>query len=289
MNGNHEWKLVAPWYRWERQFAADGLKPWQTRPVFQKFDQNEFVKSFTADPQRSLKFLPLEDTIFNTSLKDVDPLSNGPFPKPPPSRFTKLYAPKQANGSPPAGAKEALMAPTGVRKLYLPTHKRFYLVVCELHCFVAGFPTVKPDQVCQSGFVVRRRVTSIAGDVKKAQKAGDKILADINAINADLAHWTEAVPATGRKAKQRALEIQKAKGNGTFGTKVKNLQNQIEQQQEKLDQWRKEFSVTSRLEGWVPYFIQQPGNTEKVPVDNVRIVGDCGRNTAAGKRRKFPA
>ena len=51
---------------------------------------------------------------------------------PPPERFTKLYAPKNADGS-PTKAREARMVPTGIRKLYLPTHKRFYLVVSELH------------------------------------------------------------------------------------------------------------------------------------------------------------
>jgi hypothetical protein len=286
MNGNHEWKLVAPWYRWERQFAAEGLKPWQTRPVFQKFDQNEFVKTFTADPQRSLKFLPLEDTVFSTSLKDVAPVS-GPFPAP--GRFTKLYAPKKPNGSPPDGAKEALLVPTGLTKLYLPTHKRFYLVVSELHCYMAGFPMVKPLQVCQSGFVVRRRVTSIpAANEKKARKAGDKILAAMNTINADLAYWTEAVPATGRKAKQRALDIQKAKANGTFNGILKNLEEQIAQQQEKLVQWRKEFGVTTRLEGWIPHFMQQAGSTEKLPVDNVGSWEPVEETPQQAKGESFP-
>ena len=267
MNGNHEWKLVAPWYRWERQFAAQGRKPWQTHPVLQKFDQNDFVKTFTQDPQRSLKFLSLEDTVFNTSLKDVATVQ-GPFPAPP--RFTKLYAPRKPDGAAPTQAHEARMVPTGVRKLYLPTHKRFYLVVCELHCYVAGFPMVTRDQVCQAGFVVRRRVTVIPpANEKKARKVGDKILADLNAINADIGYWTETSPATGRKAKQRALDIKKAKTNGTFSGILKSLEDQRAQQKEKLEQWRKEFAVTTRLEGWIPHFIQQAGANEKQPVDNV--------------------
>jgi hypothetical protein len=266
INGTHEWKLVAPWYRWERQFVHEGRKPWQTRPEFQKFDQNDFVKTFTQDPQRSLKFLPLEDTVFNTSLKDVVNVQ-GPFPPPP--RFTKLYAPKKPSGALPDKAQEARMVPTGVRKLYLPTHKRFYLVVCELHCYVAGFPMVTPDQVCQAGFVVRRRATVIPPkNAKQAKKAGDKIFADINAIAADIGYWTETSPATGRKAKQRALDIKKAKANGTFNGILKNLEDQRAEQQKKLEQWRKDFDVISRLEGWIPHFIEQPG-TEKRPIDNV--------------------
>ena len=271
MNGTHEWKLVAPWYHWQRQFAAEGLKPWETRPVFQKFDQNDFVKTFTEDPQRSLKFLPLEDTIFDTSLKTALPVGGGPLA----GRFTKLYAPKLRDlgkpaGPPPSVAQEARMVPTGVRKLYLPTHKRFYLVVCELHCYLAGFPMVKSDQVCQAGFVVRRRVTRIPpANEKKARKAAEKITSTLKAINAEIGYWTESVPATGRKAKQRALEIQKAKAGGTFAAKLKDFEKKRELEEQKLIAWRNEFEVTTRLEGWIPYFIPQAGVTEKLPVENV--------------------
>ena len=266
MNGTHEWKLVAPWYRWQRQFDADGSKPWQTRPVFQKFDQNDYVKVFTADPQRSLKFLPIDDTVFKTSLKDVAPLA-GVFP--PPDRFTKLYAPKNADGSPPK-AREARMVPTGIRKLYLPTHKRFYLVVCELHCYVAGFPMVTRDQVCQSGFVVRRRVMSIpAANQKKALKDLDKIQGHLNNINADIAYWMETAPATGRKAKQRAADVKKAKANGTFAGKLKDLEFQREFEETKLAGWKKQYGVVTKLEGWIPTFFDQPGAAEKQPLENV--------------------
>lgn len=266
MNGNHEWKLVAPWYRWQRQFDADGSKPWQTRPVFQKFDQNDYVKVFTADPQRSLKFLALDDTVFNTSLKDVAPLA-GVFP--PPDRFTKLYAPKKADGSAPE-PKEARMAPTGIRKLYLPTHKRFYLVVCELHCYVAGFPTVTRDQVCQSGFVVRRRVMSIPpANQKKALKDLGKIQGHLNNVNADIAYWMETAPATGRKAKQRAADVKKAKANGTFAGKLKDLEFQREFEEGKLADWKKQYGVVTKLEGWIPTFFEQKGAAEKQPLENV--------------------
>ena len=43
------------------------------------------------------------------------------------------------------------------RKLYLAQHKRFYLVVCELHCDRPGFPNAARDEVCEAGFVMRRR------------------------------------------------------------------------------------------------------------------------------------
>ena len=48
--------------------------------------------------------------------------------------------------------------PSGLRKLYLPSHHRHYLVVCSLHCDIAGLPARRrDDDVCEAGFVVRRR------------------------------------------------------------------------------------------------------------------------------------
>jgi len=44
-----------------------------------------------------------------------------------------------------------------VRKLFLPTHGRSYLVACELHCDAPGFPNAHHEEACQAGFVVRRR------------------------------------------------------------------------------------------------------------------------------------
>ena len=42
------------------------------------------------------------------------------------------------------------------RKIFLPTHSRFYLIVFELHCDRPGFPSVRRECVAQAGFVVRR-------------------------------------------------------------------------------------------------------------------------------------
>ena len=50
-----------------------------------------------------------------------------------------------------------------MRKIYLDTHSRHYLVVCELHCDVAGFPSPDAREVCQAGLVVRRRHLSYPG------------------------------------------------------------------------------------------------------------------------------
>ena len=52
--------------------------------------------------------------------------------------------------------------PLRTRKIFLDTHKRFYLVVCQIHCDAPGLPARRTrDDVCEAGFVVRRRTTDI--------------------------------------------------------------------------------------------------------------------------------
>lgn len=252
---------MAPWYHWQRQLDGEGRKPWQTKPVFQKFDQTEFVKTFTQDPQLSLKFFDSEDTVFDTSLKDVDSLVTGPLVPPP--RFTQLYAPKQ-NGGTPAKAQEATLVPTGTRKLYLATHKRNYLVVSELHCYAPGFPKVTPDQVCQAGFVVRRRSLIIPAKQKEAHQAADQIVKEINSVKSDLAYWQQTTPAIGFRAKRRAQAVQKAIADGSYQGKLTSLSTQLNAAQQKLVDWRTQYNVSATLEGWIPGPFENIGSWESV-------------------------
>ncbi|HEX3145205.1 MAG TPA: hypothetical protein VHQ64_14630 [Pyrinomonadaceae bacterium] len=261
MIANHEWRLVAPWYHWQRQLDAEQRQPWQTRPVFQKFDQTDFVKTFTADPQRSLRFLENEDTVFDTSLKEVAKISSGPLV----NRFTQLYAPKKPGGAKADSAQEATLVPTGTRKLYLATHKRNYLVVSELHCYAPGFPKVKADQVCQAGFVVRRRALSIpAAQQTAAHKAAAQILKEINSVKSDLAYWQQTTPATGLGSKRRKQAVQKAVANGTYAGIVKDLQTKLSTAQKKLTDWRATYQVTATLEGWIPGKFENIGSWQAV-------------------------
>lgn len=65
---------------------------------------------------------------------------------------------------------------SGMRKLYLDTHKRFYLVVCELHCDVGGFPNASRSEVCEAGFVIRRLVARGPGGAERAMLRSWKAL-----------------------------------------------------------------------------------------------------------------
>src|SRR5215210_3253634 len=122
----HPWKLVGPWYRWSKPGVPAAGRV--SRPVFQKYVSATFMDEFLAEPQRSLKF------------KDEDQGHRVV-----PGRISK-YALSSLH-----------IERTGVRKLFLPTHGRFYLVVCELCCDVPGFPRAAREGACEAGFVVRRR------------------------------------------------------------------------------------------------------------------------------------
>ena len=132
----HEWRLVAPWWYWPRLSGAppgpavDRRRVRVTAPQLQKYDDPNLVNTFLATPQRRLAFVPTTDQVATVET-DV-----GTFPT------SVTYGP---------------------RKLYLASHHRHYLVVCALHCDVAGFPHARRDDVCEAGFVVRRRTADVPG------------------------------------------------------------------------------------------------------------------------------
>jgi len=135
MMNKHQWKLVGPWYRWTRPGVPSAGRV--SRPVFQKYDGPGFVAEFLKEPQHSLRFIQDDFVHEVRNLPPMDPA---------------LY-----NGQ-PRRLSELGYFPTPTRKLFLDTHKRFYIVVCELHCDITGFPSVNRAQVCDAGFVIRRRV-----------------------------------------------------------------------------------------------------------------------------------
>ena len=263
MVNTHPWKLVAPWYRWQRQLEEEELSPRQTHPVFQKFDQADFVKGFVKDPQHSLKFNDDVDRVFNVSLTDVLPLGSGPLI----GKFTRLFVPDPASDTPVA--KDATLVPTGIRKLYLATHKRHYVVVCELHCDAAGFPTVTPDQVCQTGFVVRRRSRQYP---KGAKKEAVKILRKITAIHAEIAYLEQTSPARGLAAKRRAQAVQKMIAEGTYQANLRAAKEKLAAAREELGQWRDSNGVTAILEGWIPGPFENIGSWQIVEETPQQIV-----------------
>jgi hypothetical protein len=149
VNEGHDWLLLAPWYRWPRQQQELDLQPRATRPVLQKYEDPRFVDTFLGDPQRALAWND-DDWVYELSVLAARLVPSGP-------NKDKLadQAVKRGNRF-----ERYLATKTTMRKLFLSTHGRFYLVVCELHCDVAGLPSAGRDDVCQSGFVLRRAYTS---------------------------------------------------------------------------------------------------------------------------------
>ncbi len=161
VNGTHPWMLVAPWYRWPLPGVPSSGRT--SVPILQKYETGDFVNEFLKDPQHSLVFLENEDRVFELTPR-VPPL---------PMLGGKVQNFAISTASSPGGASDNVMQSTGIRKLFLDTQKRFYLVVCELHCDVAGFPQVDRGEVCEAGFVVRRRYVKIP---KTAEKPLRKVI-----------------------------------------------------------------------------------------------------------------
>jgi hypothetical protein len=242
MYQRHDWKLIAPWYRWSRQFTSEGRPPRLTRPVFQKFDQPDFVREFAADPQRSLKFKDNVDTVFNVHLSDATKATTGIFS----GKFNKLFLPNPDN---PTIPQYSSLTPTGIRKLFLDIHKRHYLVVCELHCDAPGLPMVTADQVCQAEFVIRRRSFDFPHG---ARKEASRLLKEIVAIQSQIAQLEQTAPARGIAAKRRDQMIKKMAADGTLENVKARLRDKLAQARLELKQWKDDNGVVAVHEGWVP-------------------------------------
>jgi hypothetical protein len=200
VNNHHPWLLVGPWYRWSDPY--DALVGRVSRPVFQKFESSNFVNDFIQDPQHSLKYIDPDDFV---------------------------RRPVEAKG-----AVRYRLANTGIRKIYLETHKRFYLVVCELHCDVPGFPSASRDEVCEAGFVVRRRVARIPADAVKEAK---KTVRDIAWKRAQLMQLEELPPGM----KPGAVQGLRAKVEAKFAAA-----------QAELKAVATEYGISVELQGWFP-------------------------------------
>lgn len=150
---NHDWLLLAPWYKWSNPATARA-----TVPVLQKYDAADFVNAFLRDPQASLAFLD-----------------------------------REGDSGPPGEDQAKDAADALVRKIFLGSHKRFYVVAFELHCDVAGLPNANRADVCSAGFVVRRPRPARADDRARAaaqQDAAQRALDDVAAEERAFVPWT---------------------------------------------------------------------------------------------------
>lgn len=226
----HPWQLVGPWYRWQRPGVPSAGR--SSRPVFQKYDGSTFVAEFLKDPQRSLKFIK-ED--FVHEVKNLGPLKPA------------LYKGK------PRRLSELGYFPTTTRKLFLDTHRRFYLVVCELHCDMPGFPSVNREEVCETGFVIRRRVLSNL--TKVALVEAQPIFQRLTAARMAVGELSEVGPEAQLGLMKKGLAPQgEALLSGAIAESLdKNQMVALEKiiaERANLVQWATRFGVSLRSQGW---------------------------------------
>jgi hypothetical protein len=239
MVNGHPWLLLGPWYRWTQAGVPSAGRA--SAPALQKFASDDFIAEFLKDPQRSLKFDPDVDQVYAVHF-EAAALSGGPLA----GKFATLY-PYDADGNEkPSRTK---LVPTGVRKLFLATHSRHYLVVCELHCDMAGLPTVARDEVCQAGFVVRRKYLSYP---ESARPFAAKLLRQIVAVQSKLSELDETAPLRPRASRRRAEKMQKMKANGTFLPARQALVDELNEARQALDKWKSANGVISVQQGWIP-------------------------------------
>jgi hypothetical protein len=150
-------------------------------------------------------------------------------------------------------------AVAGRRKLYLAQHKRFYLVVCELHCDRPGFPNAGTAEVCEAGFVLRRRRVPLAGE-----------------LELEAARLLQGIGA--RRARAAALERRRCvpcSGGGAVAVaQARRAVQRADRAQERVDELHAELArfavaheLTPVLEGWTPSELDGVGTWSRIDGD----------------------
>ena len=230
-----DWMIIAPWWHWAdpgisgQPMVPDPQKGRLSRPVFQKYDSPKLVNDFIADPQRCLKFV-------------AEDLVHARRPLPP--------IPLGWNGKPRRLSEEEYVPDeTNTRKLFLDTHKRFYLVVCGIHCDGPGFPKAARGKVCEAGFVIRRRTTKVPSCGVDEVKPILKSLQTGRAHLARVSHLAEIesialAAATGQDDAPSSPKLE-----SLLKTRA-SLQALVKSEKAHFDDWMRRFDVVPQLQGW---------------------------------------
>jgi len=236
MCDDHPWTLTAPWWGWPK-LDVPGRDPRATAPLLQMYDRSDPVSGFVKEPQKRLAW-GADDVVQQLVITC------------PPGKKPRLA--------------DHCLVPTGVRKLFLPVHKRFYLVVCELHCQMRGLPSVGRGQVCEAGFVVRRRRLRFAPQHADTAR---ELVAKIGSLAAQLALGERAGP---RRLLRKRVRVT---GGGVFGAaagpaeppagvaalvdaKARErraaLEAELTAARAQLLRWKADAGAVSVAEGWIP-------------------------------------
>lgn len=230
----HEWRLVAPWWFWPRRDPADPEGPGApearravraSRPMFQKYETPDLVNTFLSTPQRRLEFT--EDDLAG--------------PRSTPGQDTQ------------SGSDADLSTPL---KLYLASHHRHYLVVCSLHCDTAGFPRARDLDVCEAGFVVRRRVLDLPGGPDGTVARQLRAHAAARAKRIALEHTVRRLQSRGRAATLRLPSLQ---------ARLARLGEVEAQARDVALASAAQHAPLRNLQGWIPSGVDAAGHPSPLP------------------------
>lgn len=250
-----DWMIVAPWWQWQDPAtvkAGEKLTPDLAAgrlsvPIFQKYDSPKLVNDFIEDPQRCLKFVE-EDLVH--AVYDMPPSSSN-------SKLGKLlrmsaFKQKDKDGNPFIIDQQYLPDGTDTRKIFLDSHKRFYLVVCQIHCDGPGFPKAARDKICEAGFVVRRRRIE-ATDC--AMQEAKPIITQLASGRAQLARVNQLLGIEAKALESITGQPSGLASNAKLESLLKtrkSLQDLVEAEKARFEDWANRFDLKiPRLEGWL--------------------------------------
>jgi hypothetical protein len=198
-----------------------------TGPALQKYATVGFATEFLAEPQHSLKFVSEDRWQY----------------------LEKLPALGLYNGRKRRFAEEKLVT-TQTRKLYLPSHSRFYLVSASLHCDVPGLPEVTRPQVRRAGFVVRRRTLTSTPDTMTKSAKPQEILQQLAQARVTLGD----IPIRDFDT-DLSIRAQKSLSGPTWSShyaeRTMAVANLVSAQQ-KLASWARTAGLSPKVQGWIP-------------------------------------
>jgi hypothetical protein len=163
----HGMALRSPWYVGERG-GYDRFDPQALVPALQKYGADDFVERLVADPRDSLVFDPVED--------------RWGYP---------VAVPHAERGHGRLRFATHRICRTALRKLYQPSHNRYYAVVVELYCDKAGLPRPGATDEVEVGFVLRRRRVEFGASSGRIRQLARDLITQL------VAEQTGAVASTG--------------------------------------------------------------------------------------------
>lgn len=151
----HGFALRAPWYVCERG-RFDRFDVRSEAPAIQKYDAPEFVERLLRDPRDSLVFDADEDVWSHP-----------------------VAVPEANRGAGRLRFATHQLCRTGLRKLYQPSHHRFYAVVVELYCDQPGLPRAASADDVEAGLVMRRLKVDVTATPAELRRLARNLTKDL--------------------------------------------------------------------------------------------------------------